>query len=161
VSDCRASIYGNLTGRRIPYSEGEKEGAVSTEYVRARHVGHLCVESRSGAGPPTMIEAHRSGLTLRSMEQVEIDPGRSVVVTAGLRLLSFRGQKVRIAQSVLGPGNRGMIRIHTALYIREDHGKLIAIKVANFGCLASSRFNCSDWFALCSGTSMISSMAKP
>jgi hypothetical protein len=135
VSDCRASIYGNLTGQRIPYSEDKKEGVVPTEFVRARRVGHLCVESRSGAGPPTMIEAHRSGLILRSMEQVEIDPGRSVVVTAGLRLLSFRVRKVRIAQSVLGPGNRGKIRIHTAFYTREDQGKLIAIEVANFGCI--------------------------
>jgi hypothetical protein len=130
VTDCRASIYGNLTGRRIPYNEDEEEGAVPTEFVRARRMGRLCV-----ACAPTMTETHRSGLTPRSMEQVEIDAGRSVVVTTGLRLLSFRGQKVRVAQSVLGPGNRGKIRIRTALYAREDHGAMIVIKVTNFGCI--------------------------
>jgi hypothetical protein len=50
VEDCHASIYGNLTSRRVPYSENKKEGAVPLEFVRARRAGHICVETlASGA----------------------------------------------------------------------------------------------------------------
>jgi hypothetical protein len=135
VADCHASMCGNLTGRRIPYSEDMKEGSVPKEFVRARQMGNLCVGSRSGANAPTMTEVHRSGPTLRSVGQVEIDLGRSVVATAGLRLLSFRGQEIRMAQSVLGPGNRGEMRVRTSLCTPEDHGAMIVIEVANFGCV--------------------------
>jgi hypothetical protein len=112
----------------------KKEGAVPTEFAHARRMGHLCFESMSSdACTPTKTETQRAGLTLRSMEQFEIRQGRSVVVTTGLRLLSFRGQRVRIAQSTLGLGNRGEIRIHTTLRTHEDHGIEIALKVTNFG----------------------------
>jgi hypothetical protein len=69
------------------------------------------------------------------MEQVEIQQGHSVIVTTGLRLLSFRGQTGRIAQSVLGPGNREKIRIHTILYTHEDHDIAIDLEVTNCGCV--------------------------
>jgi dUTPase len=134
VADCHASIYGNLTSRRGPYSENEKEGAVPTEFAQARRMGHLRVESMiSGACAPTKTESQRAGLTLRSMEQVQIQQGHSVVVTTGLRLLSFRGKRARIAQSTLGPGNREKIRIHTILRTHEDRGDEIVLKVTNFG----------------------------
>jgi hypothetical protein len=114
IADCHASMYGNLTSRRVPYSENKKEGVVPTEFAHARRVGHICVEtSASGAYPPTKSETQRAGLTLRSMEQVGIQPGCSVNVTTGLRLLCFRGQRVRVAQSVLGPGDQEKIRIRT------------------------------------------------
>jgi hypothetical protein len=67
------------------------------------------------------------------MEQVEIQPGRSNNATTGLRLLSFRGQRVRITQSVLGPGDREKKHIHTTILTHEDHGIEIVFKVANFG----------------------------
>jgi hypothetical protein len=54
------------------------------------------------------------------MGQVEIQPGRSVNVTTRLRRLSFRGQRVRITQSVLGPGSREKIRIRKTLLARKD-----------------------------------------
>jgi hypothetical protein len=91
---CHASIYANFTSRRVPYSKREKEGAVPTESVRARRAGRISVETiASGAYPPTKSATQRAGLTLRSMELVEIQPGRSVSVATGLRLLSFRGQR--------------------------------------------------------------------
>jgi dUTPase len=97
-------------------------------------VGHLCVESMSsGACAPAKTETQHAGLTLRSVGQVEIQQGRSVVVTTGLRLLSFRGQRVRVAQSALGLGNRGETRIRPTLRTREDHGSEIVLKVANYG----------------------------
>jgi hypothetical protein len=40
VEDCHASIYGNLIGRRAPYNENKREGAVPTEFVCARRAGH-------------------------------------------------------------------------------------------------------------------------
>jgi hypothetical protein len=112
VADCHASMCWNLTSRRVPFSECKKEGAVSTEFARARRVGHICVETlTSGTHAPTKSETQRAGLTLRSMEQVEIQPWRRVNVTAGLRLFSLRGQRVRVTQSFLGPGDREKMRI--------------------------------------------------
>jgi dUTPase len=134
AEDCQASIYGNLARRRVPYSENRKEGAVPREFVRARRVGRICVETlKTGVFIPTKSETQRAGLTLRSMETAEIQPGHSAVATAGLRLLSFRAQRARITQSVLGPGNRDKIRICSTLLAREDHGADIVFNVANYG----------------------------
>jgi hypothetical protein len=55
-------------------------------------------------------------------------------VTTVLRLLIFRAKRVRIAQSVLGPGSREKIRIHMALLTREDHGNNIVFNVATYSC---------------------------
>jgi dUTPase len=97
-------------------------------------MGYLRVETMSSSAcAPTKSETQCAGQTLRSMEQVGIQQGRSVVVTTGLRLLTFRGQRVRVAQSALGPGNSEKIRIHKNLRTRDDHGSEIVLKVANFG----------------------------
>jgi hypothetical protein len=128
VGDCHASIYRNLTRRRVPYSENKKEGAVPREFVCARRARRICVETlKTGAFIPTKSETQRAGLTLRSMKTAEIQPGHSVVVTTGLRLLSFHGQRARITPRVLGPGNADEIRIHTTLLTHEDHGNDIVL----------------------------------
>jgi hypothetical protein len=39
VEQCHASIYGNLTGRTLPYNENRKEGVVPKEFARALSSG--------------------------------------------------------------------------------------------------------------------------
>jgi hypothetical protein len=55
VEGCHASIYGNLTSRRVACSENRKEGAVPTKFVCARRVGRICVETNVGSIPPNKV----------------------------------------------------------------------------------------------------------
>jgi dUTPase len=76
------------------------------------------------------------------MGSAEIPPGRSVNVTTGLRLRSFRGQRARITQSVVSPGNKDKLRLCATLLAHDNHGADIEIKVTNYGCIP---------FAVCCG----------
>jgi dUTPase len=79
-----------------------------------------------------MTETLRTGLTLKSIETATIQQGESVALTTGLRLRSFRGDRIRSAQSVLGPGDEEMIHINACLLTREDHDADIKFKITNF-----------------------------
>ena len=59
--------------------------------------------------------------------------GESATLAAGLRLRSFRGDRIRSAQSVLGPGDEEMIHINTCLLTHEDHDADIKFRITNFG----------------------------
>ena len=75
VDECRSQIYGNLNRTTIPYSEDRTEGAMLGEFVRKPRVGHVRVQALAdGASIPTKSETQRTGLTLATIESVEIQP---------------------------------------------------------------------------------------
>jgi dUTPase len=82
---------------------------------------------------PTMTETLRTGLTLKSIETATIHQGESVARATGLRLRFFRGDRIRSAQSVLGPGDKEMIHINACLLTHEDHDADIKFRITNFG----------------------------
>jgi hypothetical protein len=124
VGDCRAEIYGDLDRRHLPYSQNRTEGAVPMELIRVPRVGGISIPStESGVLKPTMTETLRTGLTLKSIE----------TITTGLRLQSSRGRRIRSAQSVMGPGDKDMMRVRTSLLTREDRDADINFEITNFG----------------------------
>jgi dUTPase len=62
-----------------------------------------------------------------------LQQGESTTFAIGVRLRSFKGDGIRSAQSVLGPGNEEMIHVNTCLLTREDHDADIKFAIANFG----------------------------
>jgi hypothetical protein len=50
-----------------------------------------------------MSETQRTGLTLATLESLEIQPGRGVTLSTRLLLSSFDGRQIRIRKSVQGP----------------------------------------------------------
>jgi dUTPase len=134
VGDCHADICGDLDRRHLPYSQNRTEGAVSMEVIRMPRVGGISISStEDGILKPAMTETLRTGLTLKSIETVTVHQGESVTLARGLRLQSFRGDRIRSAQSVLGPGDEEMIHVDTSLWTCEDHDADIKFKITNFG----------------------------
>jgi dUTPase len=104
------------------------------EFERIPRVGRVSISStESGVPEPTMTETLRIGLSLRSFETITIQQGESVILATDLRLQSFRGGRIRSTRSVLGPGDKEEIRVHTSLLTREDHDTDIKFKLTNFG----------------------------
>ena len=124
VDECQSQIYGDLNRTTIPYSEDRTEGAIPREFLRKPRVGHVRVQALAdGASIPTKSETQRTGLTLATIESVEIQPGQRVTLSTGLLLSSFDGRQIRINNSVRGPGNDiNQIRILSHYLTHADHG---------------------------------------
>jgi hypothetical protein len=127
VDECQSRIYGNFNRTTIPHSEDRTEGAVPREFAGKPRVGHIRAQALAdGASIPTKSETQRTGLTLATIDSVEIQPGQRVTLSTGLLLSSFDGRQAR--------NDIDKIRVLSTFLKHADCGNEIKVVLVNFGC---------------------------